>query len=67
MKTNMTKNKMAELERIAINSDYSISVRGGIDIRNNDREDFPEVSIWGIREMLEKAYQLGLEDGAKRV
>lgn len=67
MKTNLTEKKLAELERIAMSADYCLEQRGGIDARNNDQEDFPEVSIWGIREMLEKAYKLGLEDGAKRV
>ena len=56
-----------KLEQIAMTYSIEIMERGGLDTRDNDREDFPEISIWGIREMLEKAYQLGLEDGAKQV
>lgn len=67
METKLTEKKLAELEQIAMSADCCLEQRGGIDARNNDQEDFPEVSIWGIREMLEKAYRLGLKDGKKRV
>ena len=40
-------------------ADYALEQRGGLDTRWNDTEDFPEVSVWGIREMLRKAYELG--------
>ena len=40
-------------------ADYVLEQRGGLDTRMNDTEDFPEVSVWGIREMLRKAYELG--------
>jgi hypothetical protein len=40
-------------------ADYALEQRGGLDTRSNDTEDFPEVSVWGIREMLRKAYELG--------
>lgn len=63
--TNLTAKKMAELEKIAMKASVSLQERGGIDIRNNDGEDFPEVGIWSIRWMLEEAYRLGLEDGKK--
>lgn len=56
---------LKELEKIAMAADITIEQRGGIDARNNDSEDFPEVSIWGIQAMLEKAYLLGLKDGRK--
>lgn len=48
-----------KLEQIAMAADYVLEQRGGLDTRNNDSEDFPEVSVWGIREMLRKAYELG--------
>ena len=48
-----------KLEQIAMDADYVLEQRGGLDTRNNDSEDFPEVSVWGIREMLRKAYELG--------
>lgn len=48
-----------KLEQIAMAADYVLEQWGGLDTRNNDSEDFPEVSVWGIREMLRKAYELG--------
>lgn len=48
-----------KLEQIAMAADYVLEQRGGLETRNNDTEDFPEVSVWGIREMLRKAYELG--------
>jgi hypothetical protein len=65
--TNLTAKKMMELERIAMTSSYTLSERGGIDARNNDTEDFPEIEISSIQVMLEEAYRLGLEDGKKTV
>ena len=41
------------LEKIAMTASYSIECRGGIDERNNDSEDFPEISIRALQEMLE--------------
>ena len=55
----ISKKTLRALERIAMEADYSLEMRGGIDGRSNDTEDFPEVSVWGIREMLRKAYELG--------
>ena len=40
-------------------ADYGLEVRGDLESRWNDTEDFPEVSIRAIRTMLEKAYELG--------
>ena len=54
------------LERIALEADYGLELRGGIEGRNNDSEDFPEVSILAIQTMLEKAYLLGKMDGTKK-
>lgn len=55
------------LEQIAMDADYGLELRGGIEGRNNDSEDFPEVSINAIQAMLEKAYLLGKADGMKKV
>ena len=52
-----------KLEKIAMDSDIVLKARGGLDTRNNDHEDFPEVSVWGLRKMLESAYLLGKADG----
>lgn len=54
------------LEQIAMAADYGLELRGGIEGRNNDSEDFPEVSINAIQAMLEKAYLLGKADGMKK-
>ena len=59
---NIKESTRKELERIAMNASIELKERGGIEDRNNDREDFPEISIWAIREMLEKAYLLGKEE-----
>lgn len=61
--TNLTAKKMSELEKIAMTASITLNERGGIDIRNNDTEDFPEVGIVSIQVMLEDAYRLGLKDG----
>ena len=63
--TNLTAKKMAELEKIAMTASYSLKERGGIDMRHNDRENFPEIEIASIQVMLEDAYRLGLKDGEK--
>lgn len=47
------------LEQIAMETSFALEERGGLDTRNSDSEDFIEVSIWSIREMLKKAYELG--------
>ena len=61
----ISKKTLKRLEQIAMEADYSLEMRGGIDGRNNDSEDFPEVSICAIRAMLERAYLLGKADGMK--
>ena len=65
--TNLTAKKLKELEQIAMTASYSLNERGGIDMRHNDREDFPEIEISSIQVMMEDAYRLGLEDGRKGV
>lgn len=60
-----TKQTLRELEKIALEESPSLEDRGGIDGRNNDSEDFPEVSIYSIQKMLERAYLLGKAAGQK--
>ena len=62
----ITKRTLRALERIAMEADYEIGERGGIVGRSNDTEDFPEVSIYALQTMLEKAYLLGKADGMKK-
>ena len=61
----ITKKTLKELAKIAMKADYSLELRGGIDGRDNDTEDFPEISIIAIQAMLEQAYLLGKADGQK--
>lgn len=65
--TNLTAKKLMELEQIAMTASYTLKERGGIDMRHNDREDFPEIEISSLQVMLEEAYRLGLEDGKRTV
>ena len=64
---NVNAKTIKKLEEIAMTTSYTLAERGGIDVRNNDREDFPEIEITGIQAMLEDAYRLGLEDAKKMV
>ncbi len=63
----ISRKTLKALEQIAMDADYGLELRGGIEGRNNDSEDFPEVSINAIQAMLEKAYLLGKADGMKKV
>ena len=63
----ISKKTLRVLEQIAMEADYNLEMRGGIDGRNNDSEDFPEISICAIQAMLEKAYLLGKADGQKEL
>ena len=62
----ISKKTLRALEQIAMEADYGLELRGGIEGRYNDSEDFPEVSINAIQAMLEKAYLLGKADGMKK-
>ena len=61
----ISKKTLRALEQIAMKASYSLDCRGGIDGRNNDEEDFPEIGICSLQEMLEQAYLMGKADGAK--
>ncbi|MBO7663778.1 MAG: hypothetical protein J6Y48_20750 [Clostridia bacterium] len=63
----LTKEQENKLEEIAMAYSIEIMERGGLDERHNDREDFPEISIWAIKSIMEEAYKAGLEDGKKMV
>ena len=55
----MTKKIKKALEKIAMEESYSIEVRDGLDTRDNDEEDFKEISVSALQRMLERAYELG--------
>ena len=63
----LSKEQLKRLEEMAKESSYEIHERGGLEVKNWDREDFPEISICSIARMIERAYKMGLEDGKKSV
>ena len=63
----LSKEQLQRLEEMAKESSYEIQERGGLDVRNRDREDFQEISIMSIARMIERAYKMVLEDGRKGV
>lgn len=58
MKKN-SKNITKELLEIAKKYMTSVEMRGDLDTRGSDTEDFIEVSVWGIEAVLKAAYELG--------
>ena len=63
----LSKEQLQRLEDMAKDASYEIRERGGLEVMNWDREDFPEISICSIARMIERAYKMGLEDGRKGV
>ena len=47
------------LEQIAMQEDGAISERGGLEVKMNDGQDFPEIYVANLARMLERAYKLG--------
>lgn len=58
--TKATKKKLLEIAK-AVSA--SIDARGDLERRWSDSEDFIEVAVWSIEDMLEKAYELGKKEG----
>ena len=54
-----------QLLNIAKELSYTVEMRGDLDSRMNDEEDFIDIAVWTLQEMLERAYQLGLSDAKK--
>ena len=61
----MNKKIQKQLEQIAIANSYAVEERGDLETRNSDREDFLDISVWGLREMLKQAYELGKQEASK--
>ena len=61
----MNKKLQKKLEKIAIENSYIIEERGDLETRHSDSEDFLDISVWSLREMLKQAYELGKKDGQK--
>lgn len=51
-----------ELFKIAKSNSMGIRERGDLKTRNNDSEDFIEMPVWSIKQMLREAYKLGLQN-----
>lgn len=52
------KRDMGLLE-IAKKNFWEVKERGDLEKRNNDSEDFLDISVWALKEMLKEAYELG--------
>ena len=50
-----------KLLKIAMENSVVVEERGDLERRWNDEEDFLDISVWGLKAMLEQAYQLGRE------
>lgn len=55
----MKKDTLKKLEEIVRERFENIK---SLETKGNDSEDFHEISIWGLKEILEKAYELGKEE-----
>lgn len=60
MKKQISKATEKKLLEIAKANSAEIKNRGNLEPRYSDSEDFVEVSVWGIEEMLKAAYELGM-------
>ena len=58
----ISRKTLKALEQIAMNASCTLEARGGIEARNNDGEDFQEISVNAIQAMLEQAYLLGRKE-----
>ncbi len=56
-------NKTTEKELLKIAKRYSAEVeaRGDLKRRYSDSEDFIDISVWGLEQMLQQAFKLGKE------
>lgn len=51
------------LLEIAKRNSHAVRGRGNLEARYSDSEDFIDVSVWSLQDMLKEAYRLGLSDG----
>lgn len=59
--TKTSKTTQQALLNIAKKHSWEIENRGDLETRMSDADDFIEVSVWGLKAMLEAAYKLGTE------
>ena len=57
----ITKTTEKELLKIAKIYSATIRERGDLEERNSDSEDFIDISVWGLEQMLQQAFKLGKE------
>lgn len=55
----MTEQEHIELNKIATRINYTLRERGDLEPRNIDDQDFVNIPVWELKEMLEQAYKLG--------
>lgn len=58
-KQRISKREYAALLEIAKRNSYPIERRGDLQTRSSDEQDFLDMSVWSIEEMLIQAYELG--------
>ena len=63
MEKKISKKIESELLKIAMENSVEIEERGDLKRHYSDSEDFIEVPVWGIEEMLKQAYELGRKAG----
>ena len=62
MKQEINKKTMKALVEIAKANSAEIEARGDLETRRSDGEDFKEVAVWDLKNMLIEAYKLGKKD-----
>lgn len=62
----MTKKTEEKLLEIAMKNSVEMRERGDFETRNSDQDDFLEVSIWGLKAMLEEAFEAGRKASRKK-
>lgn len=62
----ITKAEEKKIEKMAIKECWMIEERGGLDTRNNDHDDFIDMAVWTIKDLMIKAYELGKAEGSKK-
>lgn len=55
-----------QLLEIAMKHNGEMKERGDFKTRNSDQDDFLEVSIWGLKAMLEEAFEAGRKADMKK-
>lgn len=55
----MTKKELNQIVKIAQENIISMEDRADLEQHSNDEEDFFEVSVWGLKDALIAAYELG--------